>query len=108
MSRYSVPCESWGPDGGEAVVGWDPRRCTYFAHTYRYGSPTDEPAYAIGLVFEEIQSVVELVAEAYAFAEIDDDTIAALLEDPEREAAGHPPRLGVQPLTDDPGFATSP
>jgi hypothetical protein len=41
--------------------------------------------------------VVELVAEAYPFAEIDDGTITALLEDP----SGKPP--GIRP-----GWVSSP
>jgi hypothetical protein len=89
-------------------VGWDPRRATYFAQTYEYGATDDAPTYAVGLTFDEIPTVVDLVMEAYAFTEIDDDTLAALLEDPAREAAGLAPRLGVQPLGEDPGFAASP
>jgi hypothetical protein len=108
VSRYTVPCETWGPGLGEAVVGWDPRRATYFAQTYEYGAVDDAPTYAIGLTFEEIPTVVDLVVQAYAFTEIDDDTIAALLEDPAREAAGYPPRLGVQPLGEDSGFTDAP
>ena len=107
MSRYTVPCDTWGPGRGEAVVGWDPRRATYFAQTYEHGAADDAPTYAIGLVPEEIPTVVELVIQAYAFTEIDDDTIAALLEDPSREAAGRTPRVGLQPLPEDPGFSSS-
>lgn len=45
--------------------------------------------------------MVDLICESYAFCEIDDGTIAALLEDPAPEEAGHPARLGIQPLGPD-------
>jgi hypothetical protein len=104
VSRYTVPCHTFGPDGGEAVVGWDARRRTYFAQTYDFTETRDSPTYAIGLTPEEIRSVVDLVRESYAFTEIDDNTIAALLDDPALEDAGHEPRLGIQPLGPDQGF----
>jgi hypothetical protein len=108
MSRYTVPCPTWGPDRGEAVVGWDARRATYFAQTYEYGYPDEEPTYAVGQTIEEIPTVVELVTQVYAFTDIDNETIAALLEDPEWEAAGYPPRIGLQPLGEDRGFTAAP
>ena len=98
MSRYTVPYATFGPDGGTAVVGWDPRRGTYFA------TADDKQVYAIGLTDCEIPTVVDLIRKAYAFTEIDDDTIAALLEDPALAAAGNPPRVGVQSLRSDRGF----
>ena len=104
MSRYTVPCDTWGPDAGEAVVGWDHRRGTYFAQTYEHGAADDAATYAIGVTEGEIPTVCDLVREAYAFTEIDDDTIAALLDDPALEEAGNPPRVGLQPLGSDRGF----
>jgi hypothetical protein len=104
VSRYTVPCDTFGPEAGEAVVGWDARRRTYFAQTYDYAATGDSATHAIGLTPGEIPTVVDLIRESYAFCEIDDDTIAALLDDPALEAAGHPPRVGTQPLGPDQGF----
>ena len=101
-------CDTSGPEGGEAVVGWDARRGTYFAQTYDYAATDDSLTYVIGLVPGEIPTVVELIRQCYAFTEIDDDSIAALLGDPALEDAGNEGRVGIQPLGPDQGFTVSP
>jgi hypothetical protein len=99
VSRYQVPCPTY--IYGEAIVGWDRRRGTYFCHCYdlerRFGAhETDEPEYSIGTRSAEIPTVARLLAATFAFTTITDDTVAHLLEDPQREAAGHAPRQIVQ------------
>ncbi len=99
MSRYQIPCFTYV--NGEAIVGWDRRRAAYFCHTYdldhRFGpNEVEEPEFSLGTESGEIPTVAMLLAVTFAFTTITDDTVACLLEDPQREAAGATPRVGVQ------------
>lgn len=95
MSRYAVECPTYLH--GEAVVGWDRRRQTYFCHCFdldHHVGPeeADGPEYSVGTEAGEIPTVAVLLARTFSYTVIDDATVAALLDDPRREAAGGEPR----------------
>lgn len=52
----------------------------------------EAPEYSVGTQAGEIPTVAVLLARTFSYTVIDDATVAALLDDPQREAAGLEPR----------------